>query len=286
MKFVSFNVDKHSSFGIVTDAGIFDLGARIGKFVPTLQAYLEAAALGLVSRAAPPATADYKTGDVTYEPVIGSPRKIICVGLNYEAHRLETGRKKFAYPALFTRFADTLVGHEQPIRRPAVSEQLDYEGELAVVIGRPAHQIPREHALGVVAGYTCFNDASVRDWQNHNSQFTPGKNFPGTGPLGPWLVTPDEIDDLGACTIESRLNGAVMQSAALGDMTLGVPELIAYISTFTALNPGDVIATGTPGGVGFKREPPVFMKAGDRIEVIIARIGHLVNRVTDDPRAG
>jgi 2-keto-4-pentenoate hydratase/2-oxohepta-3-ene-1,7-dioic acid hydratase in catechol pathway len=285
MKFVSFSVREHSSFGIITERGVFDLGARIGQIIPRLQVYLEAAALGLVSRPSQPVTADYGADEVTYEPVIVSPRKIICVGLNYEAHRIETGRQKVAHPALFIRFADTLVGHRQAIRRPRASDHLDFEAELAVVIGRPAYRLSRESALDVVAGYTCFNDVSVRDWQQHTSQWTPGKNFPATGPLGPWLVTPDEIDNFAKRTIQSRLNGAVMQSASLGDMIVGVPDLIAYISSFTPLGPGDIIATGTPGGVGFKREPPVFMKHGDLIEVIIDGVGHLANRIADEPES-
>ena len=285
MKFVSFNIRERASYGIATDRGIFDLGARIGKVIPTLQAYLEAAALGLAGPPPQATTADYGANDVSYDPVIVSPRKIICVGLNYESHRLETGRKRLPRPAIFTRFADTLVGHQQPITRPSVSTEVDYEAELAVVVGRPAYRVTEARAHEFVAGYTCINDVSIRDWQQHNTQFTPGKNFAATAPLGPTLVTPDEIDDLAQCAIESRLNGATMQSARLGDMTLGVAELIAYISTFTRLSPGDVVATGTPGGVGFKREPPVFLRDGDVIEVLIAGVGHLINRVVDEPQA-
>jgi 2-keto-4-pentenoate hydratase/2-oxohepta-3-ene-1,7-dioic acid hydratase in catechol pathway len=283
MQFVSFNIGGgRSTFGIVNGGGIFDLGARMGSIVPTLRAYLEATALGVLAPVTPPSEADYRLDEVTYEPVIVAPRKIFGVGLNYDEHRIETGRAKSAHPALFTRFADTLVGHRQKLRRPAISATLDYEGELAVVIGRRADRVPRERALDCVAGYSCFNDASIRDWQYHTHQFIPGKNFPATGGFGPALVTPDEVDRFEARTIQTRLNGAVVQSATLGDMIFGVADLVAYISSFAPLLPGDVIATGTPGGVGFKRDPKLFMKAGDVVEVIVDGVGHLVNEVADE----
>ena len=282
MKFVSFRLAGRSSYGCLIDGGIHDLGARLAPLLPDLKAYLTAKAFGLSGLEPRSATVDYRSDDIEYEPVIPHPGKIICVGLNYEEHRRETGRAKADQPAIFARFADTLLGHRAPILRPAVSTALDYEGELAIVIGRPAFRVPHEKALEVIAGYACCNDVTLRDWQRHTHQFTPGKNFPATCPLGPTLVTPDEIVDLAACRIETRLNGEVMQSAHLGDMIFGVPELIAYISAFTPLAPGDVIASGTPGGVGFKRETPVFMKAGDRVEVGIEGIGQLSNEIHDE----
>jgi len=174
------------------------------------------------------------------------------------------------------------VGHKRAIIRPRVSDKLDYEGELAVIIGRDGRHIAEADAFAHVAGYSCFNEGSVRDWQRHALQFTPGKNFPATGGFGPWLVTTDDIADLRAATITTRLNDVVMQNATLGDMIFSVPQLIAYISTFTPLAPGDVICTGTPGGVGAKRNPPVFMKPGDVVEVEIAGIGTLINTIADE----
>jgi 2-keto-4-pentenoate hydratase/2-oxohepta-3-ene-1,7-dioic acid hydratase in catechol pathway len=285
MRFVSFSAEGRSSYGLVTDRGVFDLGRRIGALVPDLKSYLVARALGLGTLPAVTG-ADYKLDEIRYEPVIKSPGKIICVGLNYEAHRQETGRPKSDYPSLFPRFPETLLGHRGTILRPRVSTQLDYEAELALVIGRSGRRVPRAKALDLVAGYSCFNDATVRDWQRHTPQWLPGKNFPTTGPFGPELVTPDELGRFEDTKIEGRLNGETMQSATLGDMIFTVPQLIEYISTFTPLAPGDVIVTGTLGGVGFKREPPVFMKAGDRFEVAIERVGLLSNDVQDEPEAG
>jgi 2-keto-4-pentenoate hydratase/2-oxohepta-3-ene-1,7-dioic acid hydratase in catechol pathway len=217
--------------------------------------------------------------EITYLPPITNPRKIICIGINYEAHRVETGREKSPYPVVFTRFATTLVGHEEPIVRPRASECLDYEGELAVIIGREARHVKAERALEIVAGYACFNDASVRDWQYRNSQFTPGKNFDATGAFGPWMVTADEIPDPSQLELTTRVNGERVQHAFTSDMTFSVPQLIEYISTFCTLEPGDVIATGTPGGVGHERKPPLFLKPGDRVEVEIDKIGVLSNPV-------
>ncbi|MGB5439157.1 MAG: fumarylacetoacetate hydrolase family protein, partial [Gammaproteobacteria bacterium] len=202
-----------------------------------------------------------------------------CIGLNYESHRKETGRDRSAHPVVFTRFADTQVGHRQPLGVPRVSGQLDYEGELAVVIGRGGRAIDKASAMQHVAGYSCYNDASVRDWQSHTSQFTPGKNFPQTGSLGPYLVTADEIDDVHNLSIRTRLNGEVMQDSNTCRLIFDIPAIIEYISAFTSLSAGDVIATGTPGGVGFTREPQIYLKPGDEVVVDIEKVGSLVNPV-------
>ncbi len=219
---------------------------------------------------------------VTFLPVIPDPGKILCVGHNYRSHILEAGREMPTKPSVFTRFANTQVGHGQPMVRPRVSEQFDYEGELAVVIGKRCRYVERAQADAVIAGYTCYNDGSIRDWQRHSTQFTPGKNFPGTGGFGPWLVTPDEFRDFGERLIRTRLNGVEMQKAPLGDLVFDVPALIEYCSTFTQLEPGDVILTGTTGGVGAFRNPPVWMKAGDVVEVEIEGIGILRNPIEDE----
>lgn len=279
MRYLSFIREGRASYGIHHEAGIHDLGARLGTVLPDLRIYLEAQALGGTPELPEQLMADCMPDDVVFTPPIPNPRKIFCIGLNYEDHRNETGRPKTAHPTVFARFADTLIGHNTPIRLPAVSSQADFEGELAVVIGREGWRVPRERALDIVAGYACFNDVSVRDWQRHTSQYTPGKNFPATAPCGPALATPDEVGELGALSIETRLNGEVMQKASLGDMIFPVPELIAYISTFAPLAPGDIIATGTPGGVGFKRDPQVFLRAGDVFEVEIEKVGLLRNLV-------
>jgi 2-keto-4-pentenoate hydratase/2-oxohepta-3-ene-1,7-dioic acid hydratase in catechol pathway len=223
--------------------------------------------------------ADLDLDGVELLPVIPNPGKILCVGHNYEAHRVETGRARAEHPSIFTRFADTLLGANDPVIMPSTSEMLDYEGELAVVIGKGGRSIAEAEAMRHVAGFSCFNDVSVRDWQWHTSQFTPGKNFPATAPFGPWLVTPDEIADLANTTLTTRLNGEQVQHASVRDMIFSIPRVIAYVSAFTPLAPGDVIATGTPGGVGAKREPPRWMKVGDVVEVEISGVGRLVSRI-------
>ena len=282
MAFISFKAGNHCSYGIVRPGGVFDLGARFGGVLPDLKSYLEALGLGILVAAPEPTTTDYAEGDFTYLPVIPNPNKILCVGLNYEEHRTETGRAVTQHPAIFTRYADTLIGHNTPILLPPNSTALDYEGELAVVLGRPGFRVTEEEAMGLVGGYTVFNDATIRDWQRHTIQFTPGKNFPGTGAFGPALVTPAEAGELADKSIETRLNGTLMQEARLGDMIFSVAKIIAYLSGFTRLSPGDVIATGTPGGVGFKRDPQLFMVAGDRVEVLVEGIGKLVNTIESE----
>lgn len=281
MKLVSYELHDRASWGLVIGDEIADLRAVLGKRYGDLrsliaaQAYVEAAAA--VTKAPRVSLAA-----VRLLPVIPNPEKILCVGLNYETHRKETQRPEAEHPTIFIRFADSQTGHGAPILRPHVSTQLDYEGELAVVIGKGGRYIPRSEALNHVAGYACYNDATLRDWQRHTHQFTPGKNFPGTGAFGPWLITCDEIADVGALQLQTRLNGEVMQSTSIGQMIFPIEVLIEYCSAFTPLSPGDVIATGTPGGVGFKREPQRFMKPGDRVEVEITQLGTLSNPIADE----
>jgi 2-keto-4-pentenoate hydratase/2-oxohepta-3-ene-1,7-dioic acid hydratase in catechol pathway len=195
------------------------------------------------------------------------------------------GRERPQYPVLFVRFADSLVGHRQPLLLPRVSEQFDYEGELAVVIGRRARRVERQAALDYVAGYSCFNDGSVRDYQRHSQQFTPGKNFHASGAFGPWLVTSDELPDPRALQLRTRLNGQEVQNESVGELCFDIPQLIEYCSIWTQLEPGDVIVTGTPGGVGAGRTPPLWMKAGDHVEVDINGIGTLHNAVVSETAA-
>ena len=216
-------------------------------------------------------------------PPVPAPPKILCVGLNYDDHLEESGLKKPAYPEIFARFATSLIAHQEPIRRPHESIALDYEAELAVVIGKPGRRIPRERALDHVAGYSLFNDASVRDFQLRTPQWTMGKNFDGTGSFGPWLVTPDAVPP-GArgLRIQGRLNGRVMQDGRTDQLIFSVPALIELISVAMSLERGDVIITGTPGGVGAAHKPPVFMQPGDIFEVEIEGLGVLTNPVQDD----
>lgn len=214
--------------------------------------------------------------------MIPNPDKILCVGLNFLAHIREVGKKIEDYPLLFLRLSSSQVGHLQPIIRPRASEQLDYEGELAVVIGRQGRHIAKEDAAQYIAGYSIYLDASVRDWQRHTTQYTPGKNFQSTGAFGPWMVTADEVADPTALQLTTRLNGQVVQDSSLNDFRFSIPEIIAYVSTFTQLLPGDVIITGTPSGVGAARKPPLWLRPGDMIEVEITKIGRLTNPVRQE----
>jgi 2-keto-4-pentenoate hydratase/2-oxohepta-3-ene-1,7-dioic acid hydratase in catechol pathway len=217
---------------------------------------------------------------VEFLPPLRHPPKIICVGLNYVDHTTESGFVQPKYPTLFARFASSLAGHGHPLVRPAVSEQFDYEGELAVIIGRGGRQIPREAALDHVFGYSLFNDVSVRDFQFKSPQWTAGKNFDGTGVFGPYLVTADELSPgCKGLTLETRLNGEIVQSAPIDDMVFDVADLIAILSAFMTLEPGDVIVSGTPAGVGMARNPPLWMKPGDRVEVEVDGLGVLANQV-------
>ncbi|MET3469731.1 2-keto-4-pentenoate hydratase/2-oxohepta-3-ene-1,7-dioic acid hydratase in catechol pathway [Novosphingobium sp. 1529] len=232
--------------------------------------------------AALPATGQFALADVRLLPVVPNPGKILCVGLNYATHVAETGREQKEFPAIFTRWADTLIAADEPLVRPRETERFDYEGELAVVIGKGGRRIARADAMAHVAGFSIFNDGSARDWQRHNIQFTPGKNYPATGAFGPALVLPDEVADLGSQRVQTRLNGELVQDQPISDMIWDIPFVIEYCSTFTPLAPGDVIVTGTPGGVGDKRKPPLYMKAGDVCEISIGVIGTLTNPVIDE----
>ncbi len=283
MKLATFELAGRSAYGIIQGDRAFDLSDRFAGRAPDLRGLLAAGAVAEAADAlAAGALPDAPLAEARLLPPIPNPPKILCVGLNYDAHRRETGRPELDHPTLFVRFADTLVGHGGSLTVPRVSECLDYEGELAVIIGRGGRHIAAANALDHVAGYACFDDATVRDWQRHTSQFTPGKNFPASGGFGPWLVTADEIPDPSGLSLTTRVNGEAMQRGSTDQMIFPVPELIQYISTFAALAPGDVIATGTPSGVGFKRNPPVYLQPGDMVEVEISGVGTLVNSVVGE----
>ncbi|MFD2176652.1 fumarylacetoacetate hydrolase family protein [Veronia pacifica] len=274
MKLCSFRTDAQASFGVVIEGGIIDLGRRVDA--TSLREFIADDGLSKAS-AFLSEEPDYQFDEVEHLPVITNPDKIICVGLNYHAHISETGREETPNPVLFSRFSGSQIGHQQPMLKPLESDKFDYEGELAVIIGKECRRVSEDDALSVVAGYACYNDGSVRDWQKHTHQFMPGKTFYATGPFGPWMVTADEIPDPSKLHLQTRLNGEVMQDTTTDLMIASIPRLISYCSTILPLLPGDVIVSGTPGGVGARRTPPVFMKEGDVCEIEISNIGILRN---------
>ncbi|MFG1379068.1 fumarylacetoacetate hydrolase family protein [Xanthobacter autotrophicus] len=280
MKILSFLVKDRPSWGALITHGIVDLGRRTG--FPDLRTALAADVLSALPEDLASEAPDHQLEELIFLPVIPDPKKIFCIGTNYHDHRIETGREVPAYPVVFTRFANSQVGHGQPLARPIVSEQFDFEGEIAVVIGRGGRRIAEEDAYAYIAGYAPYCDGTVRDWQRHTHQWIPGKNFPKTGGFGPWMVTRGEITDGADLTLLTRLNGAEVQRTQVSLMIFSIPKLIAYCSTFTELEPGDIIVTGTPGGVGGKRVPPLWMKDGDVLEVEVSQIGILRNPIKDE----
>ncbi|HCR59851.1 fumarylacetoacetate hydrolase family protein [Raoultella terrigena] len=277
MKLASYIHHGRRSYGIAIESGIIDLGNRIGHQYATLKDLLQWDALE-VARQYIDCPADILLEDITFLPVIDEPGKIFCVGMNYAEKRKEFAETNSA-PTLFIRFPDSQTGHARPVIKPVHSSEFDYEGELAVIIGKPGSQITTNNALDHVAGYSCYMDGSVRDWQH--AWFTAGKNWKQTGAFGPYMTTADEIPDPHALTIHTWLNGKLVQDDSTGSMIHKVADLIAYISTFTSLSAGDVIITGSPGGVGKKRNPPLFMHDGDRVEVEIENIGRLMNTIVE-----
>ena len=282
MKLASYRAGGLTGYGIVTGQGVVDLTRRLGTRYPDLRALLAAGALPEAQQASAGAAPDYQITDVHLLPVIPNPDKIICVGLNYEEHRVESGRDKTDNPVLFVRFPNSQIGANQPMLRPRESTHFDYEAEIAVIIGKGGRRISEQDSWSHIAGYSCYNDGSIRDWQRHTSQFTAGKNFPGTGAFGPWMVTADEIPPDTVMTLTGRLNGLEVQRATSEQMIFKIPALIRYISTFTELLAGDVIVSGTPGGVGAKRTPPLWMKPGDTVEIEIDKVGVLRNTIAAD----
>lgn len=279
MKLLSYIYQGQPAWGMISDAGIVPLQSND---YPTLLSALQMGKLDEIISSASGLAPSLQLGDIRFLPVISTPGKIFCVGHNYEEHRLETQRDKTEHPLLFIRVPESQTGHLEPIFLPAESSQLDYEGEIAVIIGKPGRRIRSADAWEHVAGYCAYNDGSIRDWQRHTIQFTAGKNFTGTGAFGPWMVTRGEIIDDEELILETRLNGTVMQHTSTAMMIFKIPELIEYISTFTSLQPGDVIVTGTPGGVGAKRIPPVWMKPGDLVEIEVSKVGILSNTIAVD----
>ena len=280
MRLASFRQAGVQKFGAVVEEGIVDLSARLNGRWATLRDVLADNGLAALATAAKNQKADIALDSVELLPVIPNPDKILCIGVNYASHAGEVGRELPPQPSVFSRLHNTLVAHNGNIVRPSSSIAFDFEGELAVVIGTRCRHVPRGQALSVVAGYTCFFDGSVRDFQKHS--VTAGKNFPATGPLGPWMVTADVITDPQALELTTRLNGTVVQHDTTDHMIYDVATIIEYLSTITWLEPGDIIATGTPDGVGLARKPPLWMKAGDKVEVEISGIGTLGINVIDE----
>ena len=279
MKLASCTMQGRATYGVIVNNDLQIPSDEFLKHHPDLKSVLAAGAAQDLLAAVGERVALEK---LSFEPPVTHPEKILAVGMNYMEHIQEMGREPPDYPAVFIRYPDSLVGHGQLLVRPRVSDKYDYEGELAAIIGKPARYVAAAEALNYVAGYTCLNDGSIRDFQRHGSQFTPGKNFPCSGACGPWMVTADEIPDPSVLELTTRLNGAVVQQSPVSDMRFSVADIIAYCSTFTTLQPGDIITTGTPGGVGAGRSPQVWLSEGDRVSVEINGIGVLKNEVADE----
>jgi len=276
MKLMSFlRPDGSPSWGILKVDGVVDCRG----IAPSLKHGLSKMA-ALADAAKTPAT--YALANITFQPLVPDADKLLCVGLNYATHIAEGGREPPKQPMMFIRFNNSVVGHGQALVRPKASEKFDFEGELVVIIGKTCRHVAKADWQSVVAGYTCFNDGSIRDWQRHTTQFAPGKNFHKSGAFGPYLITPDEVGDITTKQLITRLNGEVMQDAPINDLLFDIPTLIHYCSTFTQLEPGDAIVTGTTGGVGYARTPPVWMKPGDNIEIEVTGVGVLRNSIVDE----
>jgi len=278
MKLASFSAAGRDTYGAVVEGGVVDLGRRLGDRYPTLRAAIAGDALARLAGEVVAAKPDFSLAQVTLLPPITDPDKIICAGRNYRAHAAEAGGAPPENPQVFLRLVNTLVAHGQPMVCPKISGDFDYEGELALIIGKPGRHIAKADALSHIFGYTLFNDGSIRDIQFKHS-IAAGKNFHQTGGFGPWIVTADEIPDPTRLHLATRLNGHEVQHTGIDDLIFDIPTLISYCSDWTPMIAGDVISTGTPEGVGFARKPPLWMKPGDFVEVEIGGIGVLRNPI-------
>jgi 2-keto-4-pentenoate hydratase/2-oxohepta-3-ene-1,7-dioic acid hydratase in catechol pathway len=284
MKLASFLSDRQASYGIVTQQGVIDAGPRFGAKFPDLLSVISAGAIGELGKLASNVNPDFAVGGLKFLRPIVRPGKIICVGVNYADRNAEykDNSEQPKYPSLFVRFPDSLVAHEEAIVRPPESKQLDYEGEIALVIGRAGRRVSEADALTHVLGYTICNEGSIRDWIRHGKfNVTPGKNFERSGALGPWIVTADEMG-AAPMRIVTRVNGEVRQDDTTDHMLFPIPALLSYISHFCTLQPGDVVATGTPTGAGARFDPPKYLVPGDVVEVEVPGIGTLRNRVIEE----
>tara|TARA_B100000686_G_C16743893_1_gene948266 strand:+ start:1150 stop:2001 length:852 start_codon:yes stop_codon:yes gene_type:complete len=281
MKFLSFLLNGEAKFGVCDKKRITDLTAKIGG-ANTLKELILNKSINEAKKYVLKNPGNIRLNQIEYLPVIPDPGKIVCVGLNYSDHVKETGRKIEQNPVIFFRVPESQTAHNQPIQRPKVSTYLDYECEMAVIMGNAGKHIKSENALKHIVGYSCYNESTIRDWQQHTGQFGMGKNFEKTGSFGPHMVLAENISDYKNLSIQTRLNGEVMQNAKLSQLIFDIPTLISYISKAIPWRAGDVLVTGTPGGVGFKRKPPIFMKDGDKVEVEISEIGVLSNIIKDE----
>tara|TARA_B100000427_G_scaffold255998_1_gene219677 strand:+ start:267 stop:1118 length:852 start_codon:yes stop_codon:yes gene_type:complete len=281
MKFVSFLQKSQAKFGISDGKNITDLTGKING-ANTLKELISNKGIEEAKQYAKKNPGDISLDKIEYLPVIPNPGKIICVGLNYSEHVKETGRTVEQNPVIFFRVPESQTAHKQVIQRPKVSESLDYECEMAVIMSEAGKHIDPKDALKHIIGYSCYNECTVREWQQHTRQFGMGKNFEKTGSFGPHMILAENIPDYTKLTIQTRLNGKVMQDAKLSQLIFDIPSLISYISKAIPWRAGDVLVTGTPGGVGFKRKPPIFMKDGDKVEVEISEIGVLSNIIKDE----
>lgn len=280
MKLISFRRREAEGFGAVLGDGVVDLTGRIGG-AESLAELLASDGLAQARAYVDAARVDFALTDCQLLPVIPRPSKVICLAINFKGHVIETGRDMPKHPVIFHRHADTLTAHDVPLIRPVVSDKLDYEGELAVILGKRGGNIPVDEAMDYVAGYTCCNEASIRDWQKHSHLYGMGKNFRGTGAVGPWMVTADEIPEPAQMVLTTRLNGEQVQHVAMDDLIFSIAEMISYVSQALDWQPGDLLVTGTPSGVGLFHDPPRFLKPGDAVEVSITGIGTLRNGVAD-----
>ncbi len=286
MKLATFSVGAKTSYGIVRGQGIVDAGVRLGAHLPDLRSVLAAGAIEAL-RALASENEDYALSEVRLLKPIVNPGKIICVGVNYAGRNAEykDGSALPKFPSLFIRLPDSLVAHEEPLVRPLESCQLDYEGEIAMVVGRPGRRIAEGDAMQHVAGYTICNEGAIRDWIRHGKfNVTQGKNFERSGSLGPWLTTSDEVG-VGPLRVITRVNGEVRQDDTTDHMMFPMPFLISYVSRFCTLQPGDIVVTGTPTGAGVHFDPPRYLVPGDTVEVEVPGIGTLRNGVIDEEGA-
>ena len=281
MKFLSFLYNNQKKYGIIKNKIITDLTDKING-AKSLKELIEKKNISKAKVFATQNPGNIKLEEIDFLPVIPNPGKIVCVGLNYNDHAKETGRKVEKNPVIFFRVPESQTAHNSQIIKPKVSNFLDFECEMAVIMGNTEKHIKEENAFKNIIGYSCYNDSTVRDWQQHTSQFGMGKNFQSTGSFGPHLVLSEDIPDYKKLEIQTRLNGKVMQKAKLSQLIFDLPFLISYISKAIPWRAGDVLVTGTPGGVGFKRNPPIYMKDGDKVEVEISKIGILSNYIKEE----
>ena len=287
MKLLSYVANGNACYGAVAGSGVVDLGARLGRDFPSLRDLIAGDGFGCAAEIAARTAPDVALAEIRFLPPLPNAEKILCVGVNYGNRNAEykDGSDQPNYPSLFPRFPGSLVGHREALLRPPESPQLDYEGEIAIVIGKGGRRIPEESAEDHIAGLTIINEGTIRDWTRHGKfNVTQGKNWDSSGAIGPWIVTADEFNDYGDLTVTTRVNGEVRQNDTTANLLFPFRYLLRYISTWTTLKPGDVISTGTPVGSGARFDPPRYLKPGDTVEVEVSGVGTLANTVADEKR--